>query len=43
LIFTGTPSGVGVMTGTFLKPGDVVTTTIEGLGSMNNPCVARPE
>jgi len=41
LIFTGTPSGVGVMTGTFLQPGDVVTTTIEGIGSMTNRCVAR--
>jgi 2-keto-4-pentenoate hydratase/2-oxohepta-3-ene-1,7-dioic acid hydratase in catechol pathway len=41
LIFTGTPSGVGVMSGTFLKPGDVVTTTIEGLGTMTNRCVAR--
>lgn len=40
VIFTGTPSGVGVMTGTFLQPGDVVTTTIEGLGSMTNRCVA---
>jgi 2-keto-4-pentenoate hydratase/2-oxohepta-3-ene-1,7-dioic acid hydratase in catechol pathway len=41
LIFTGTPSGVGVMTGTFLKPGDVVTTTIEGIGTLTNRCVAR--
>ncbi len=40
LIFTGTPSGVGVMTGTFLKPGDTVVTTIEGIGSMTNGCVA---
>lgn len=41
LIFTGTPSGVGVTTGTFLQPGDSVTTTIEGVGSMTNLCVAR--
>jgi 2-keto-4-pentenoate hydratase/2-oxohepta-3-ene-1,7-dioic acid hydratase in catechol pathway len=41
LIFTGTPSGVGVMTGTFLKPGDVITTTIEGVGTLTNRCVAR--
>jgi 2,4-didehydro-3-deoxy-L-rhamnonate hydrolase len=40
LIFTGTPSGVGVTSGTFLKPGDVVTTTIEGIGTMTNRCVA---
>lgn len=42
LIFTGTPSGVGAMTKTFLKPGDVLTTTIEGLGSLTNHCVAKP-
>lgn len=41
LIFTGTPSGVGAMRHTFLKPGDTVTTTIEGLGSMTNRCVAK--
>jgi 2-keto-4-pentenoate hydratase/2-oxohepta-3-ene-1,7-dioic acid hydratase in catechol pathway len=41
LIFTGTPSGVGVMSGTFLRPGDTVTTTIEGLGTMTNRCIAR--
>jgi 2,4-diketo-3-deoxy-L-fuconate hydrolase len=40
LIFTGTPSGVGVASGTFLKPGDTITTTIEGIGTMTNPCVA---
>ncbi len=42
LIFTGTPSGVGFGSGTFLQPGDVVTTTIEGLGTMTNHCVAKP-
>lgn len=42
LIFTGTPSGVGAMSGTFLQPGDVVTTRIEGLGEMRNRCVAKP-
>jgi 2,4-diketo-3-deoxy-L-fuconate hydrolase len=41
LIFTGTPSGIGATTGTFLQPGDVVTTAIEGLGSMTNRCVAK--
>lgn len=41
LIFTGTPSGVGVMTGTFLQAGDTITTTIEGLGTMSNRCVAK--
>ncbi len=42
LIFTGTPSGVGFMAGTFLAPGDVLTTTIEGIGTMTNKCVAWP-
>ncbi|HEX6131987.1 MAG TPA: fumarylacetoacetate hydrolase family protein, partial [Actinomycetota bacterium] len=41
LIFTGTPGGVGVMTGTFLAPGDIVTTTIEGIGTMTNRCMAK--
>ena len=40
LIFTGTPSGVGFTTGTFLKDGDVVTTAIEGIGTMTNRCIA---
>jgi 2,4-diketo-3-deoxy-L-fuconate hydrolase len=41
LIFTGTPSGVGAITETWLKPGDVITTTLEGIGTMTNRCVAR--
>jgi 2-keto-4-pentenoate hydratase/2-oxohepta-3-ene-1,7-dioic acid hydratase in catechol pathway len=40
LICMGTPGGVGAATETYLKPGDVVETTIERLGSMTNP-VAR--
>ena len=40
LIFTGTPAGVGSISGTFLKPGDTITTTIEGLGTLTNRCVA---
>lgn len=40
LIFTGTPSGVGAATQTFLQPGDIITTTIEGIGTMTNHCVA---
>ena len=39
MIFTGTPEGVGVVQGKFLKPGDVVTTTIEGIGTLENRCV----
>ena len=38
LIFTGTPDGVGMVDGRLLKPGDVVTTTIEGVGTMVNHC-----
>ena len=39
VIFTGTPGGVGVMEGRFLQDGDVIKTSIEGLGSMENRCV----
>jgi len=39
LIFTGTPDGVGVASGTFLKDGDVIVSEIEGIGSMTNRCV----
>ena len=38
VIFTGTPGGVGVMEGKFLKEGDILTTRIEGLGSLRNEC-----
>lgn len=39
IIFTGTPEGVGMATGTYLADGDVVTTTIDGIGTMTNRCV----
>ena len=39
LIFTGTPAGVGRPQGKFLRPGDVVRTTIEGVGTLTNRCV----
>ena len=39
LIFTGTPDGVGMARGELLRPGDVVTTTVEGVGSFTNRCV----
>ncbi len=39
VIFTGTPEGVGAAQGKFLADGDVITTTIEGLGTMTNRCV----
>jgi len=37
VISTGTPSGVGAGRGIFLKRGDVVTATIEEIGSLQNP------
>tara|TARA_X000001036_G_scaffold77979_1_gene69661 strand:+ start:134 stop:1036 length:903 start_codon:yes stop_codon:yes gene_type:complete len=39
VIFTGTPGGVGVSQGKFLKDGDIITTSIKGLGSLINKCV----
>jgi 2,4-diketo-3-deoxy-L-fuconate hydrolase len=38
LIFTGTPEGVGFKQQLWLKDGDLITTTIEGIGSIKNPC-----
>jgi 2-keto-4-pentenoate hydratase/2-oxohepta-3-ene-1,7-dioic acid hydratase in catechol pathway len=40
IIFTGTPEGVGATTKRFLQPGDVIVSTIEGIGSITNRCVA---
>lgn len=40
LIFTGTPGGVAYPDGIFLRHGDVVTTTIEGIGTLTNRCVS---
>jgi 2-keto-4-pentenoate hydratase/2-oxohepta-3-ene-1,7-dioic acid hydratase in catechol pathway len=46
IIFTGTPEGVGAAQGKFLADGDVITTTIDGVGTMTNRVVriadARP-
>jgi 2,4-diketo-3-deoxy-L-fuconate hydrolase len=39
LIFTGTPAGVGAAQGKFLADGDVIVTTIGGLGAITNRCV----
>ncbi|MBS1895330.1 MAG: fumarylacetoacetate hydrolase family protein [Actinobacteria bacterium] len=41
LIFTGTPSGTGSTRDPrrYLEPGDVVESTIEGIGTMRNECV----
>ncbi len=40
IICTGTPAGVGKAKGRFLKPGDVVTGSIEGIGVLQNPVEA---
>ena len=39
ILLTGTPAGVGAARGEFLRPGDAVTVTIDGLGTLNNPVV----
>jgi 2-keto-4-pentenoate hydratase/2-oxohepta-3-ene-1,7-dioic acid hydratase in catechol pathway len=43
VICTGTPSGVGVATGNFLKAGDRIECSIEGLGVLINTLGPRPE
>jgi 2-keto-4-pentenoate hydratase/2-oxohepta-3-ene-1,7-dioic acid hydratase in catechol pathway len=42
VICTGTPSGVGVATGNFLRGGDEIECTIEGLGTLTNTFGAPP-
>jgi 2-keto-4-pentenoate hydratase/2-oxohepta-3-ene-1,7-dioic acid hydratase in catechol pathway len=41
VIFTGTPAGIGAVRKPprFLAPGDVLTSTIEGIGTLRNRCV----
>ncbi len=41
LIFTGTPAGVGSVRNPrrYLKPGEVIRTTIEGVGELLNACI----
>ena len=39
VISTGTPSGVGATSGTFLKAGDRLAASIEGIGVLSNPVV----
>lgn len=42
IVTTGTPGGVGVFRDpqVFLKPGDTVSVTIQGIGTLTNPVVA---
>jgi 2,4-diketo-3-deoxy-L-fuconate hydrolase len=37
MIATGTPTGVGMGRGIFLKPGDTMDATIPGIGTLHNP------
>ncbi len=46
VIFTGTPAGIGATRNPprFLKPGEVLSSYIEGIGTVRNRLVAtRPE
>jgi 2-keto-4-pentenoate hydratase/2-oxohepta-3-ene-1,7-dioic acid hydratase in catechol pathway len=40
LLFTGTPGGVGSTRNPrrYLVPGDLITSEVEGIGVMRNPC-----
>ena len=40
MILTGSPSGVGVASGTFLKAGDIVEMTAEKIGTIRSEVVA---
>jgi 2-keto-4-pentenoate hydratase/2-oxohepta-3-ene-1,7-dioic acid hydratase in catechol pathway len=43
MIATGTPHGVGMATGNFLEPGDVIECKIENLGTLTNTLGHKPE
>ena len=43
VIITGTPAGTGMERQKFLKPGDVVTVEIEGIGALTTPFKALSE
>jgi len=43
LLYTGSPAGVGIASGTFLKVGDRVTATIEGIGRLDVEIVEDPD
>lgn len=40
LIFTGTPEGVGMARGRFLRAGDEIVTTVDGVGQLRNRCTS---
>lgn len=39
IIFTGTPDGVGFTKDLFLQPGDMITSGVEGIGTLTNRCI----
>ena len=39
VIYTGTPDGIGFAQGKLLQDGDIVTTSVDGVGTMTNRCV----
>jgi 2-keto-4-pentenoate hydratase/2-oxohepta-3-ene-1,7-dioic acid hydratase in catechol pathway len=39
LIFTGTPSGVGMARGRYLAPGEIITSGAEVIGELSNTCI----
>ncbi len=41
VIATGTPTGVGMARGIFLKPGDVMEASIESIGTLRNPVASE--
>jgi 2-keto-4-pentenoate hydratase/2-oxohepta-3-ene-1,7-dioic acid hydratase in catechol pathway len=43
VIFTGTPAGTGAERNLFVKPGDVVSIEIEGIGTLTTPFKAQAE
>jgi len=43
LLYTGSPAGVGIASGTFLDVGDRVTATIEGIGRLDIEIVEDPD
>ncbi len=42
VLFTGSPAGVGMGTGVYLNPGDVVEATVEGIGTLRNVVGEKP-
>ena len=42
VLLTGTPGGVGLVTGSYLTPGDVVEVAIDGVGILQNRVVSSP-